>query len=279
MNGIAIIIIMTQVKYLHTALFVVVLTIAIMLLSKKFIKFIPDSLMALVLASLLVFYFQPLFPTGTISLPLFGNASLMQNIEVIGNIPNQIPKIVLPVLSISGLLKLFLPALSIAILGSIDSLLTSVVMDNITGKKHKSNKELIGQGIGNIMAGLFGGIAGAGATVRSVVNIKCGGKTALSGAFHSIVLLSFMLILNNLVSQIPLAVLAGILIVTGFSMFDYENLKKTISTNLNADSIIMIITMVLTVVIDLMVAVGVGVCLTLIHKKVFLSEKKSHIHP
>lgn len=116
-------------------------------------------------------------------------------------------------------------AITLAGLGAIDSLLTSVVADNITKTKHNSNRELVGQGIGNSIAALFGGIPGAGATIRTVVNIQSGGKTRLSGVVHGLLLLMVLLILGPIASKIPLSVLAGILITVGIGVMDYRGLK------------------------------------------------------
>lgn len=272
MNGIALIIIMTQTSSVHDALLVVLMTIIIMIISSHITKSIPASLSALIVGTVAVLFLQPYLPHSHFYVPFLGEWSLVDKVNFIGNIPKGLPMVHIPHIDSSLLIKCIPPAFAIAILGAIDSLLTSVVMDNITGKKHNSNKELIGQGIGNMLAGLFGGMPGAGATVRSVINIKCGARTIVSGAFHSIVLLSFMLIFNKWVGQIPLAVLAGILIVTGFSMFDYDSLKKLKKPR--AEEFIMLVTMILTVVVDLMVAVGVGVVLTFLHKKLFANSLK-----
>ncbi len=148
-------------------------------------------------------------------------------------------------------------ALTLALLGAIDSLLTSVVADNMTKTKHKPNKELIGQGIGNSIGALFGGIPGAGATIRTVVNINAGGKTRLSGMMSSILLLVILLALGPIASQIPAAVLAGILITVGIGVMDYKGLKA-IPYMPKPEVIIMIIVLVLSSVWNLVYAVGIG---------------------
>ena len=172
------------------------------------------------------------------------------------------PTLHIPSLSGTGIAALILPALSIALLGSIDSLLTSVVMDNVTGTRHKSNKELVGQGIGNMMSGLFGGLAGAGATVRSIVN-RSGGKTALSACMHSVILFIFIMGLGSVVQYIPLAVLSGILILTGIGMFDWGSMKK-MHVAPKGDVVVMLVTMIVTVKFDLMIAVAFGIILSFI---------------
>lgn len=261
MNGIAILIIISQIKYLTSSTLVVLISIVLMFISMKKIKAFPASLMALILGSIAVLGLENILPSLHIGLPFIGEISLFGQVERIGEIPKGLPQFHLPIADLQTYILLLPSAFSIAILASIDSLLTSVVMDNISGTKHNSNKELIGQGIGNTIAGLFGGMAGAGATVRSIVNLKSGGETALSAMFHSIALLSFMLVLGDFASGIPLAVLAGILIVTGITMFDIESIR-VIKDEPRSDAIAMLTTMVLTIVVDLMVAVGVGIVLS-----------------
>ena len=148
-------------------------------------------------------------------------------------------------------------ALTLALLGAIDSLLTSVVADNMTKTKHKPNRELIGQGIGNSIGAIFGGIPGAGATIRTVVNINAGGKTRLSGMVAGILLLIILLALGPIASQIPAAVLAGILITVGIGVMDYKGLKA-IPKMPKPEVIIMLIVLVLSSVWNLVYAVGIG---------------------
>ncbi len=161
-------------------------------------------------------------------------------------------------------------ALTLALLGAIDSLLTSVVADNMTQTRHKPNKELIGQGIGNSIGAIFGGIPGAGATIRTVVNINSGGKTRLSGMIAGVLLLIVLLALGPVASQIPAAVLAGILITVGIGVMDYKGLKaiphlpKDIQLGplkLSSEVIIMLTVMVLSSVWNLVYAVGIGLVL------------------
>ncbi|GAA4279424.1 SulP family inorganic anion transporter [Aquimarina mytili] len=154
----------------------------------------------------------------------------------------------------------FFTALSLSFLGAIDSLLTSVVADNMTKTKHNPTKELIGQGIGNSIAAIFGGIPGAGATIRTVVNINAGGKTRLSGMIAGVLLLIVLLALGPIASQIPAAVLAGILITVGIGVMDYKGLKA-IPSMPKIEVIIMIIVLVLSVFWDLVYAVGIGLVL------------------
>ncbi len=148
-------------------------------------------------------------------------------------------------------------ALTLALLGSIDSLLTSVVADNMTKTVHKPNKELIGQGIGNSIAAIFGGIPGAGATIRTVVNINAGGKTKLSGMIAAILLLFILIALGPIASRIPAAVLAGILITVGIGVMDYKGLKA-IPYMPKPEVAIMLIVLVLSSIWNLVYAVGIG---------------------
>ncbi len=158
-------------------------------------------------------------------------------------------------------------ALTLALLGAIDSLLTSVVADNMTKTKHKPNKELVGQGIGNSIAAVFGGIPGAGATIRTVVNINAGGKSKLSGMIAGVLLLVILLALGPVASQIPAAVLAGILVTVGIGVMDYKGLKAIPSLpkdmklgpiKLSSEVVVMLIVLVLSSVWNLVYAVGVG---------------------
>eukprot|EP01093_Parvamoeba_rugata_P014776 TRINITY_DN4921_c0_g1_i1.p1 TRINITY_DN4921_c0_g1~~TRINITY_DN4921_c0_g1_i1.p1 ORF type:complete len:610 (-),score=131.68 TRINITY_DN4921_c0_g1_i1:853-2409(-) len=166
-----------------------------------------------------------------------------------------------------NLMPYFFTAFTLALLGSIDSLLTSVVADNVTKTKHKPNKELIGQGIGNSIAALFGGLPGAGATIRTVVNINAGGKTRLSGMIAGVFLLVILLALGDIASQIPAAVLAGILITVGFGVMDYKGLKaipalpkdiKIGPLKLSSEVLIMIVVLLLSTFWNLVYAVGIG---------------------
>lgn len=158
-------------------------------------------------------------------------------------------------------------ALTLALLGAIDSLLTSVVADNMTKTKHLPNKELVGQGIGNSIAAIFGGIPGAGATIRTVVNINAGGKTKLSGMVAGVILLIVMMSLSDVASKIPAAVLAGILVTVGIGVMDYKGLKAIPSLpkdiklgplKLSSEVLIMLVVLVLSSVWNLVYAVGIG---------------------
>jgi sulfate permease, SulP family len=169
--------------------------------------------------------------------------------------------------SLSSITPYIFTALTLSLLGAIDSLLTSVVADNMTKTKHKPNKELVGQGIGNSIAAVFGGIPGAGATIRTVVNISSGGKTKLSGMIAGVMLLIILLGLGPIASQIPAAVLAGILITVGIGVMDYKGLKAIPSLpkdikigplKLSSEVLIMLVVMLLSTFWNLVYAVGIG---------------------
>lgn len=188
----------------------------------------------------------------------------------IQEIPSGIPIIkwaIFSEFSLKNITPYIFTALTLALLGAIDSLLTSVVADNMTKTKHKPNKELVGQGIGNSIAALFGGIPGAGATIRTVVNINAGGKTKLSGMIAGVMLLIIMLGLGPVASKIPAAVLAGILITVGLGVMDYKGLKAIPSLprdlkigplKVSSEVLIMIVVLVLSTFWNLVYAVGIG---------------------
>ena len=169
--------------------------------------------------------------------------------------------------SIEAISPYIFTAIALALLGAIDSLLTSVVADNMTKTKHKPNKELIGQGIGNSIASIFGGIPGAGATIRTVVNINAGGRTKLSGMVAGVMLLIIMLGFSSVASKIPAAVLAGILVTVGIGVMDYKGLKaipslprdiKVLGIKLSSEVLIMMVVLALSSLWDLVYAVGIG---------------------
>ncbi len=171
-----------------------------------------------------------------------------------------------------------IPGLTLAGLGSIDTLLTSVVADNITKTKHDSNQELIGQGIGNAIAGMFCGIAGAGATMRTVVNVKSGGRTQISGMVHALFLLAILLGLGSLVKYVPLAVLAGILITVGWGIIDFRGFKDLTHIP-KADAFVLIVVFLTTVFVDLLTAVGIGMviaCVLFMKRAGDLVENQYH---
>ena len=218
---------------------------------KRITKVVPSTLVALVVMSGIAYGF---------------NLGYRPISEIPGGIP--VPRLeMFTNFSLTSVTPYIFTALALALLGAIDSLLTSVVADNMTKTKHKPNRELIGQGIGNTIASVFGGIPGAGATIRTVVNINAGGKTKLSGMIAGVMLLIIMLALSDVASKIPAAVLAGILITVGIGVMDYKGLKaipflpkdiKLGPLKLSSEVLIMLIVLVLSTFWDLIFAVGIG---------------------
>ena len=182
----------------------------------------------------------------------------LSTVPVLGDIPTGLPQFIMPAFSSDTLLIVFEAALILAVLGAIDSLLTSLVADNMTRTRHHSNRELIGQGVGNTIAGFFGGIPGAGATMRTVVNIRTGGVTKISGMLHSLLLLAVVVVLAPLASKIPHAVLAGILVKVGYDIIDVSYLKRA-HRGPRFDLALMVMVLSLTVFVDLITAVVAGV--------------------
>ena len=218
-----------------------VLTLGIVFFWPKAIgKFIPGALAALIIGTL---------------------AGLLLNVPIIGDdLVVGFPSLVIPNVERSAAFLVLEAAIILALLGAIDSLLTSLVADNATRTRHESNRELVGQGIGNTIAGLFGAIPGAGATMRTMVNIRTGGKTRISGMVHSILLLAVVVALAPLARAIPHAVLAGILIKVGWDIVDVAYLKRA-HKGPRWDLALMAVVLLVTVFVDLITAVGLGVFL------------------
>jgi len=241
------------------------LSIAIIYLFPKITKAIPGTLVALLAVTIL-------------------SVLLEKPVPVIGDIPKGLPDLQLGALgSISSdLYTLILTsALTLAALGSIDSLLTSVVADNVTKTKHNSNRELIGQGIGNAAAGLVAGLPGAGATMRTLVNIRSGGSGRMSGVIHALTLAVILLGVGRYAALIPNAVLAGILITVGIGILDYKGLRHLRKVP-RSDAVIMILVLLATVFLDLLTAVGIGMVLAalLFMKKMSdITEARTKVNP
>lgn len=231
---------LTNIQPAETLLAAITLSI-IWLMPAKFKRVIPPQLIALIVGT-------------TLSLMVFSDVEIRR----IGEIPMGFPAIQWPTFSLGQLRLMFVNAAVLGMLGCIDALLTSVIADSLTRTEHDSNKELIGQGLGNLMSGLFGGIAGAGATMGTVVNIQSGGKTALSGLTRAVVLLVVILGAANLAATIPLAVLAGIALKVGIDIIDWGFLKRAHQVSVKG-ALIMYGVILLTVLVDLITAVGVGV--------------------
>lgn len=272
MSGIGVIIILQQIYPLIGLKSPVLVVDMLTQLPERVANGISVEALLLGLGTIAIIYLFPLItkkiPSTLVALVIMTVVSLFLNMKeelLIGTIPSGLP---MPFfakegLSLEGLdwMGIFkaavIPGLTLAGLGSIDTLLTSVVADNITKTKHNSNKELIGQGIGNVISGLFCGIAGAGATMRTVVNVKSGGRTQLSGMFHSVLLIAILLGLGSLVKYVPLSVLAGILITVGWGIIDFKGFKDLLKIP-RSDAFVLIIVFLMTVFVDLLTAVGIG---------------------
>ncbi|MFP4220802.1 MAG: SulP family inorganic anion transporter [Phormidium sp.] len=217
------------------------LTLAILFLTpSKIARVCPPQLLALLIG------------TGV-------SASLLSGqLRIVGEIPAGLPTLYFPSISTPDLQMMVIDAVMLGMLGSIDSLLTSVISDSITQYEHDSDKELIGQGIGNILSGFCGGLPGAGATMGTVVNIQAGGRTALSGMIHAVTLLVFVFAAASFTEIVPLTVLAAIALKVGIDIVDWSFLKRAHRVSLKAAAI-MYGVVLLTVFVDLIVAVGVGV--------------------
>jgi len=206
----------------------------------KLAKYVPGPLAAITVGTLL-------------GVAIFSSPAL-------GPVPSGLPSLHMPVFSLDSFVLVLEAAIILAVLGSIDSLLTSLVADNMTRSRHDSDRELIGQGIGNGITGLIGGVAGAGATMRTVVNIRAGGKSRRSGMIHALVLLLIVIAFTPLAAQIPHAALAGLLVKVGIDIIDWNYLKKA-HRGPRWDLLLMIMVLGLTVFVDLITAVAVGVML------------------
>jgi SulP family sulfate permease len=222
-----------------SALAVGALALAIVLFTPKRIgRIVPPPLIAIVVCSLA--------------------ALVLDGAPLLGNVPTGMPLPQLPQVDFRLLNEMLVSAAVLAALGSVDSLLTSLVADNVTRTYHDSDKELVGQGIGNLLAGVFGGIPGAGATIRTLSNVHAGGRTPLSGVVHAATLLAIVLGLGPLVAFVPHAALAGILIKVGIDVIDWRFLKRAHRAP-RVDGVLMLVVLVLTVFVDVITAVGVGI--------------------
>lgn len=277
MNGIAIIIFISQIKPFlgitgawstfdlsigWVPVSVALVTIAAILICRKISPAIPGALVGLVAG---IMTYLGLAACG------FAPFTSANNPLLIGTVPNpfasweQMQRL-MPVFQFEALADLspndfkiaLIAGVALAILGSIDSLLTSLIADSATHTRHDSRKELIGQGIGNILSGLAGGLAGAGATVRTLVNIRAGGRSPRSGMLHSSIIFLIVMAFGTPAGWIPLAALSGILFYTAVTMVDYYSLRLIKRRNVRSEFMVMLIVTAVTVLVDLMVAVGIG---------------------
>ncbi|WP_462154405.1 SulP family inorganic anion transporter [Pseudoalteromonas piscicida] len=237
-------------------LFLGVITLAILFkMPSKWRQYVPAQLVALVAVTLL-------------SIIIFDTDSIRR----IGEIPSGLPSIVLPVLSPELLVEMLIDALVLGTLGCIDTLLTAVIADSLTRTEHDSDKELRGQGIANMIAGLFGALPGAGATMGTVVNIQVGARSPIAGIFRALILMAVVFIAGSLTEPIPMAVLAGIAVYVGFNILDWSFIQRAHKLSVSQMAI-MYGVMLLTVFVDLIVAVGLGVFIS----NVMIIERLSRV--
>ncbi|WP_321439115.1 sulfate permease [uncultured Bacteroides sp.] len=223
------------------------LSILIIAYTPKFSKKIPGSLIAIVLMTILAYILR--------------NYAGITSIETIGDrftINASLPEAQVPAMSWEVIKGLFPAAMTIAILGAIESLLSATVADGVTGDKHNSNQELIAQGAANLITPLFGGIPATGAIARTMTNINNGGKTPIAGIIHAVVLLLILICLGPLTKHIPMACLAGVLVIVAYNMSEWRTFRALMK-NPKSDIAVLLITFFLTVIFDLTVAIEVGI--------------------
>jgi SulP family sulfate permease len=224
------------------------ISIIIIIYSKKITLKIPGPFLAVVFGILVVYLFK--LPIETIQ-------------DRFGTIPSTLPAPTIPVITLEKIKALIPDAITIAVLGAVESLLSAVVADGMTGDKHRSNMELLAQGVANIFSPLFGGIPATGTIARTATNIKNGAYSPLSGIFHSIWVLLFMLLLAPIIMKIPFATLGAIIIVVAYNMSEIEHIKNLFKAP-KSDITVFLATLLLTVIIDLNVAVQVGMLLSVL---------------
>lgn len=222
-------------------------TLAILIVSPRVIKRIPAPLVAMVAATV---------AQGVLNVDGVGTIG-----SAFGGIPQELPTFSPPALNASDMISLIGPAFTIALLGAIESLLSAVVADSMAGTRHDSNQELIGQGVANIFSPLFGGFAATGAIARTATNIRNGGSSPLSGIVHALTLVLIILMLAPLAVHIPLAALAAILFVVAYNMSEMHRFLHMVKTAPRPDVAVLLITFLLTVFSDLVIAVNIGVIL------------------
>lgn len=238
---------------LHIATFMlaIISLLTIILFPKlKKLSRIPSPLVAMILATVLQTFFS------------FEGVATIGN--TFGGIPQSLPAVTIPEWTVAKVLELIGPAFTIAMLGAIESLLSAVVADSMTGTKHDSNQELIGQGIANIFTPLLSGIAATGAIARTATNIRNGGTSPLAGVFHCLCLVIILLFLAPLADNIPLSAMAAILFVVAYNMSDIKHFTYMLKQAPRADIVILLVTFLLTIFTDLVVAVNVGVVLAVL---------------
>ena len=230
------------------------LALALVLFSNKIpgLKRVPGPLIALLIVTSLqsIFQFEGVATIGS----------------MFGGIPQGLPSFEIPEITVDRIIELIGPALTIALLGAIESLLSAVVADSMAGTKHNSNRELVGQGIANIFAPLFGGFAATGAIARTATNIRNGANSPLAGIIHALTLVLIILFLAPLAVNIPLTALAAVLFVVAWNMSEVKHFVKIIQHAPRAEIVILLVTFFLTIFVDLVVAVSVGVLIAILYK-------------
>lgn len=228
------------------ALLIGLLAVVIMIFWPKVTDKIPGSLVAIVVTTIVVKIFN--LPVNTIG-------------SVYGELSSSFPKISVPNVTVDMVKELISPAFTIAILAGIESLLSAVVSDGMIGDKHKSNAELVGQGLGNIFSGLFGGIPATGAIARTAANVRNGGRTPIAGIVHCVTLTIILIVLMPTAAMIPMTTLAAVLLVVAANMADWKSFFRLCKTAPISDTIVMVVVFLLTVIFDLVVAIEVGIVL------------------
>lgn len=229
-----------------------IISIAIIALTPRFSKKIPGSLIAIVAVTLVVWL-----------LKTYGGVDCISTIGDRFTIKSELPDAAVPVLNWEAIKNLFPVAITIAVLGAIESLLSATVADGVTGDKHDSNTELIAQGAANLVTPLFGGIPATGAIARTMTNINNGGKTPVAGIIHAVVLLLILLFLMPLAQYIPMACLAGVLVIVSYNMSEWRTFKALLK-NPKSDVTVLLITFFLTIIFDLTIAIEVGLVIACI---------------
>lgn len=236
----------------YWALGVSLLSILIIVITPKFSKKIPGSLLAIVIVTLIVYFLREKFG--------------ITGIETIGDrftINASLPHAETPTISFAVIQSLLPTAFTIAMLGAIESLLSATVADGVIGDSHNSNTELIAQGIANVITPIFGGIPATGAIARTMTNINNGGRTPVAGIIHAIVLLLILLFLGNLTRHIPMSCLAGVLVIVSYNMSEWRTFKALLR-NSKSDVAVLVTTFLLTIIFDLTIAIEIGLLLAVV---------------
>jgi SulP family sulfate permease len=229
-----------------------VLSVVIIVLTPKVSKKIPGSLVAIVVMTVIVYFLRNKFG--------------IQGIETIGDrftIDPSLPRAAAPEINFAAFEALLPTAFTIAMLGAIESLLSATVADGVIGDKHDSNTELVAQGIANVVTPIFGGIPATGAIARTMTNINNGGRTPIAGVVHAIVLLLILLFLGGLTKHIPMACLAGVLVIVSYNMSEWRTFKALMK-NPKSDVAVLLATFLLTVIFDLTIAIEIGLLLAVL---------------